>query len=760
MQIRYVHSNDVAITYGFDTLYGLKLEGTGELIKSVSGEEFRALLRRSRNSGRRDNVFSLVIKKTKLKCWPSDFENAYRTEIFLFTFSPILWKELEVLTGFKPMTGEELANSLFRVHTLTDEYYFEDRGVTFKNLPHFSEDTVFFPPVGKSYQTYWRNEVEKAKQVGEYPFIVMKALSYVPMNPDFTPLVKVPWEGVFWFRFNLNNVYGVLKNRASILSSERERKFWKEFSEKYKEGEADAGIMEITFISRKDVIPVEIFTSLGINPIEWSLDAEKIVKETPLLLAEENFEIISYPEDMAKFIPVSFVKTKSVKAVDTIYGINQFGEFVSYSFFDEGQSPHACIIAPARSGKSFLLQKLAVELMDVDPEALWSGEGLPEERDLPVYIRWFDVGFSAEFLVRLLKERGYPVEIVSPYPDVKVNPFEIDSYEDIDTAVTIVNLILTTKGEEALKGLEDAALRQTLMAYLDYKKELSFWLTEPIRILKDFYPETYRELLSKGYDDDTRIGEIADEYKVFSYPRTVDVIRIAKDLKLGLPDSATEELKAFDSLIRKLKVIAGIQNFKYWSDFSSSKAKLTYFDLSFIKGTSYFVPLYYAIYTKVVKEMRKLPVHTRKFFFSDEFHNITRIPLFAQAFEVLVREAAKYNTYLFMVTQEPIDIPEVVANNIGTKIFLKKAVEGEKESTGADMKFESSMKDYLKLSDEVVKVYSRLPKYTSLFVYSGGFFTFRVPLKRVELTLYESRTITEIETPDGIRIKKSYVEEE
>ncbi len=773
LNLRGINRDSVSITFGFDTLYGLKYEGVSEGVHTADLDKIRAVLKRARTSGKRDNIFTLVVKKSPVKCYPSDFHSAYRTEIFIFTFSELLAREFSgALPNYRLMSGVELANSLFRVHTLTDEYYFTGKIVENRNLPVFTEDTVFVPelprpfssipvlspPVGKSYPSYWKNEVEKARREGKFPFLVYKSPVISGMAPDLTVLASLEWSGAFFFRFNFNNVYGLLKSRASIFSSERERNFWKRISEEYKEGTVDLAVEEVTFITREESLPViELFSALGMSPLEWDFRSKKVIEDTPLLWAEDTFEVVVGPEKVASTIPVRILKTKQVDSVDTVYGRSACGEFVSYSFFEEGQSPHVLIIAPTRSGKSFLLQKLAVELMQVDPEKLWNGE--EADRDIPVFIRWFDVGFSAEFLVRLMKERGYPVEVISPYPDVKVNPFEIEKEEDIDSSITVVNLILESRKEEPLKGAEDTALRQVLLFWLLHREEINPWLLEEVSFLKEEYPEIYRDLKEKGYSDYTKIEEVVSLYPMFKYPRTVDIIRIARELKKNLPESAVDERKALEGLIRKLNVVAGIKNFRYWSSFTTGKQKLIYFDLSFIKETTYFVPLYYAIFTKVLRDMKRLPVNSRKFLFSDEFHNITKYRLFADSYDVLIREAAKFNIHLFMVTQFPKDVTPEIATSVGTKIFLKPAVDTG-SSDSPSKQFEEELKSYYRLTDEVVRAYTSLPKYTALFVYPGGYFTFQAPLKKVELTLYESRKITEIETPDGIRIRKSYVLEE
>jgi len=246
------------------------------------------------------------------------------------------------------------------------------------------------------------------------------------------------------------------------------------------------------------------------------------------------------------------------------------------------------------------------------------------------------------------------------------------------------------------------------------------------------------------------------DYAPFFYPTVMTVLKFIEELASKESDQTAKEAAA--SLRGKLRVLADDPNFNSWSSFSLEAADYAYIDLHYIKNLSSFPAIYLYLFLKALKEMRRENPHRPKLFVNDEFHNISRYPTFAKLFEVLAREAPKMNIYQFLISQDPADV-EHIKQSIGTRVFLKAAplVEGVES---AAKEFEDRARQVFNLNDEAVRELSTLPRFMPLFVYSGGHFTLAPPVSEVKLKLFESREITEIITPDGIRIKKTYVEEE
>jgi len=758
--IRWIREEHVEVNRAPKEVYGLKLLSPTEEYADLTQntDRIRSLILRMREFHSRASIFTLAVKRTRVKDFPAK-EPVYRTSVYLFTFLKTLWEELSSL-GFVKMDGWETANALFQCQTLTDEIYFdaEKRISTPKGIPVFARGVYFQPPEDRSYSYFVKGEIEKKKARCVYPFLkVFKASAVYPGTFNLETLFSLEWTGVFWFRFNLNNLLPLIKAKKRFYSSQFEIQGWNEIEAAYADGSLVLAEVEPTFITDQEKPPVErLFGSLGFNFLEWYSGFRSWIYDTPLYTIETTCSFFLDHERIASLLPLSFAKNTQKSDADTIYGISKKKELVVYSAFEEAQSPHKLFVAPTRSGKSFLTQKLVVEVMGIDPEKLWTGEGLPEDKKLPVKVVYFDVGFSAEFLVRLMKERGYSVEIISPHADIRLNPFELDGREDVDSVVGFVNMLLGVKGERGLESEEDFAFRGFLEYFvdnLDAFREL--WEEEELSFFRTADPSLYEEAKRLGYDDKTPVRELKKHFKRLSYPRIVDVISVLKGFIQELPESEKGKKKALLGVREKLKMISQINQFRYWSSFELPDRDFIYLDLAYIKEHSLFVPIYSAILYKVFKTLKKEKIDRHKFVINDEFHNVSTVPTFAKAYEKLIREAAKFNVHLWLITQEPTDFPKALVNNIGTKVILRPAGELGGAKEGA---FIRSVLEHFSL--DLPESAFDLPRYTPLFVYPSGWFTMRAPLSEVEFTLYESRKITEIETPDGIRIKKTYVAEE
>ena len=761
MRIQFIHDDCVIVNNAFKTLYGLKVVSGTESFVTADKDKVATTFRRGINSGRKDNFLFEAVKRTRVQGYPVK-GSTYKTEVFLFTFSPVILDEVsDVIPTARKMTGGETANALFRCHTLADEYYWRNKQIVNDNIPIFSKDTIFVPPVGRKYTEFFYNEIKKREGRKEYPFRVIKGLSPNTAEPDMETLFSLGWTGTLWLRFNFNNIYSVVKARSNLLSADKERKYWKDFAERYKAGEETIAILDTTFITSDKKPPyIPMFNALSLTPLEWFKDREKVIAETPLSYVDENFGIFIYPDRASNYAVSSFAKNYSAKGqADTIYGVNKNSEYTTYSFFKEAQSPHSLIIAPTRSGKSFFSQDLVTEMANVNVEKLFKGTIKPFK--LPIFVRYFDVGFSAEFLVELMKRRGFSVAVMNPMPDLRVNVMEIDSIEEVDISINLVNLILATKGMKPLNAVEEGFFRKaTEFIMMDKKK---FVYAPKIGIFKGEYPKAYARALELGYKDTNLISDLKEhDFDNFKYPTINDVIRMLNKMENNLPEGDKQSREVLTGLTFKLKAVEGIPNFKYWSDTSISGKDFVYFDLNNLKGTSLFVPAYMGILVRTIRQLKKADPKKIKLFINDEFHNVSKYEVFSKFFTVLAREAAKYNIYLVFISQNAEDVSKETASNIATKVFLKPASDepstGKKESPSA--LFEESVKEHYALNKEVVNQFNNLPKYTPLFIYPSGWFTLRMPVDEYKAKVFESREITEITTPDGIKIVKSYVNTE
>jgi len=749
---------------GITKVYGAYAESYSDEYKSVPTEIVKGLS--DKYFGDRPSWFWVGIKRTRVVDYKGEGVEPYRTEVlYLFSSKEDRDSVCSRLGTLKPLNAVALANKLFHFHAVVSPYHFTDDGLVLKGVPKINEDTIYSVLLRDKYSDLVYNEMEKARCRKDFPYRVYKSESPLTEEPDLERVFKNPWEGVIWIKIGVGNFYNTLKLRAQSLSVER-ASFWKEIAEKHRVGELPLCFVEITAITPdRFPLPQLVGQGLSFNFVEWFVRWDSNLFN-PIFTYEDSFSHFLTVERTAKLMPLSFGKTSFRKGDEpvTIYGISPYlgsvgsqvsGELFYFHLAEEGKF-HSVIVAPQRSGKSFTNQIIITTLAKIDVKALYNGTIRPFE--LPVKIVQFDVGFSAEFLVELLKARGFNVRIFPPKRTVKINPLEIDSVDEVLLAVNLINVLWETKSQNPLSPEELALLEKGIKVLM---KNPKLWSVnekgKTLESIKETHPHLFKYALSKGFKPKSLLAEAIKKLKpfeVFKYPILVDLVRI---LKILAEKSLNEgEKKAFRELATKLGYLTEMENFSSWSSMSFSPVDYFYIDLHYIKDVKeIFVPFYLAMLKKTLKMLGKLPFDVPKYLTVDEFHNFVNYKTFEKFFEVLVREAAKRNIYLSFISQNADDIPKGVVLNVRTRIILK----GQEGSRDSD--FLDSVKKYLNVPQEAIERYKELPRYCALVNYGEGeFFGAQFPVTKESLKVFESRKLPVLKTPDGIVIKKSFLPEE
>jgi len=743
-------------------LFGAKVESYSDEYEGIPEEVLLGLY--EKYFGSEKPVWLVIgIKRTKVRGYPDSFRAPYRTEVlYLFqTKEDRNFISSQVKT-FKPLGSLQLANTLFRFHSLVSPYYFTPKGLGLKGVTVIKPDTIYSALLRDKYKDFLLNEFEKRRCEGEFPFRIYKSLYPVTENPNLEKFFKTPWEGVAWIKVGLGNFYGTLRTRSESLSLEKSR-FWKEVAEKHRSGSLPLALVEITFLVPKNrTIPQTLGQYLGVSLTEWYLNWSSYVFD-PLFSYEDSCAHFFTIERTASVMPSSFGKTGVRKGDEPvyIYGMSpspfepKKGEAFYFHLAEEGKF-HSFIVAPQRSGKSVTNQIIISQLTGVDVKALYYGKVKPFR--FPVKVVQFDVGFSAEFFVELLRRRGFSVNVFPPDRTVKINPLEVDSADEVPLAVSLINLLWETKGGKSLSVEELGLLEKGIRELLEDK---GFWIVygdREISSIERSHPHLYRRALEKGLKPVSLLREaikLGSEFKTFDYPVMADLLRKLKQMR-ELSRSEIEK-RVLEELIFKVNSLTEIENFSTWSSISFTPVDYLYIDLHYVKEIKeLFVPLYLALLTKVMKLLSRHKFSTPKYVSVDEFHNFVSYEAFVKFFETLVREAAKRNIYLTFISQNVEDVPERILYNVRTRIILK-----GQEGSSRESDFIKAAAKRFALSEEAVKRYAELPRYSALITYGEGeFFGASFPITEASLKVFESRKIPVLKTPDGITIKKTFVEEE
>ncbi len=742
---------------GFKELFGLTSIGLTDGVETLTEEEGKAVALRLKDEPL-SSLF-LLVKRTPLENYPG---TAFKEELLLIT---PFEGALSLFEGnLKILTGEELARSMMRCLTYSSPYRVKGKKVElpYSNIP---ADSLFEPPLGSFYRSVFLNEIEKRKKRGDRIAIYKGA--YPVKAPEPQKLFQVPWSGILGIRFMFysKSLERVASARGGITQSRREdRALWGDFVRKIKNAQALPVLVETTLYldslwGEREANAV-LRGALGQEPLLWFEGYREWIENTFVAVSDDAFELF-YAGDretadscgLYPYWKLFFKKLGKNYEVSSpqVYGINKEKNFRSYHFFKEGNIPSAGSVAPPRSGKSFYNQGIVCQFAGINPKELLEGE--PEKKNLDAFVCYFDVGYSAEFLVKLLKLRGFSVEVVIPDESIRINPFEVEDSYDVEVAVKVINLLFEIRGEKGLTVGEEGILRKTLSFFAEDRSFLDYYQLNILYHEAEYRP-LYERALELGYDPFTPFSKLKEkEFDFLKHPTVNTVLKFLESLR-GVSKS---DVEAIDGLVKKLEEIRKIPNFSGWSTFSFKRREFIYFELSKIKESTLFAPLYLLIFTRALKEMRKVSPEKPKLFVNDEFHNITRYSQFKTLFEVLLREAPKFNIYTFLITQEPNDLKELV-NLLGTKILFKPAPEVE-GAVGEETTFEIQAREVFNLSEGAYRELRNLPKYTPLVVSASGYFTLSLPVGEAEKLVFESRKHTEIYTKDGHRIVKSYREE-
>ena len=433
-----------------------------------------------------------------------------------------------------------------------------------------------------------------------------------------------------------------------------------------------------------------------------------------------------------------------------IYGKSRLQNYVAFSYFDtdESENPHAIVLAPSGSGKSFESQGEIAQILDVDVGKLVRGEPITN-RDNPFRIRYFDKGYSAEIFFKLLKLRGYDVEIFSARPsELRFNPCEIFDEEDYEFSAHFVNAVLETLKLEPMQGDEVLLYIKTLRKAKEDDR-LKYYLSQKVSIVKSKSENLYRKIKEAGFKDDDLIADVVKKkgFENLSQPTLVDVHRL-------LTNTEGEVAK---NLLKKLSAVAEIPMFSFVSEIDIRSAKIFYLDIELLAESPYFVPLMLAILRRLFHQDKFFkPESEYAIYFFDEVHNLFRVEAFEKALSVQVKEARRFKVQVRYATQNPTDIPAPIILNMKTKILLAPQDETEKEV------FLSELLKHLGIENDKADpfyVFNKSPAYHATFWYSGGAFSLSLPVDEYKLKVFDSYRKV-LETDDGWVVVKTTAPEE
>ncbi|MEM1668926.1 MAG: hypothetical protein QXM53_09745 [Thermofilaceae archaeon] len=740
--VRHVFADSVELPLSKLRLYGFKLKSKSDVVKVVD-ENFIKRLSITKALKGTKYIFT-VITRNKINSF-------YYTEIYFFSYSKELCDVIKSELGniVESLTGLEIANLLYR----------------FLLIDIFSEFDTFEGKF-KQNKKFFKNDFEckiRFKELicevdWENTFCVVGGNFIGTDLTQYQKIFTLPWTGILYFVISLEDQIDNIKKK--LAQAMIERKGLVDLKEKYETKEVELGGISLYFFTKDKErgYLVSLFSSCGFVPLEKNFGKKLFILGTPFLVRDVDFLFQVPFSELVYYFPISYSKIEIPENV-LLYGKNRFGNFVGFNNFYECDNPHIMLFAPSGAGKSFFIQNCISQILRVDLEKIYEAKDFPKLKE-DVLIRHFDKGFSAELFYKLLKHRGYDVNIVSPrMHEMAYNICEVDVEEDYEFSLGLVNSILSALEQKPLEDLERVYYLRALKTIYSRPKE--YIGLNSISIEKLYYQykdnekfvEIYEKLRQKGYKDEDLIGDIKEKEFAFLQKATIlDVIRFlstSKELTLS-----TKEKEALDSTILKLEVISSYPIFTKPATFDFKHTKLFYFDYEFIYTHTFFVPIFLALLKKLIfvdkfyKKEEDLVLYI-----IDEAHNLFRREIFAELLTILIREARKYRIGLVFSTQNFVDIPASLIMNADTKMFLTPQEYSQKRA------YLQELARHIQVDldkEDLATVYYDMPMRQLTVWYKSGVFGLFMDVDKYKLMIFDSYR-KKLPLPEGQTLYKSMV---
>lgn len=642
-------------------LYGLELAGYDNVPNYLSDDTIKEIFRDYKKFD--DSYLFYCLHK----------QGKYQKQ-FLFSHNKNLLNSIATYYDLKFLSGQELLNAIFDLYL--QNTYFEENKQLKRNITIDFENDL--NPGFLSFKKVAKQAVYKNLSEIDI-FQSYKALEGVSKTDIGKIFRKIDFDGCVWicFDFCQKRIENNISTLINLSKWSGNKQTFMSLKEQYVAGETDLLIVNsVALLKQYNSSSLgSLGTSLKNAYIPKDIFRNEVLRKTPLKYKDVDFDFLVDSNYFKSYIATLHKKNHNKP---DIYGLDKNKSFVNYSFSGENNTPHMCIIAESGSGKSVSKQKIMAQMINLD-----FSSGYASELGKSVKIRSYDVGFSDEVFVELVKSntKNNVAHISSDFSSFAYNLVGIDfslSKEEIEAdlvfATDLVSVILQSQNAEPLNINESVLFKTTI------RKVYAEKLYQPykVRYLKETNTKLYTRLLELGFDDNFELRALQDdEFEYLKRPLLGDIAKYCK-IQSANQQIKQEDREAYSTLTMKL---LSIEQLELFSRFDSIKIENTDFlsmDLNNFKESSLFTPIFLCIFQKTYLKDRdnalkckRSGVQMPKLFYAiEEARNFFEVPYFETMLKKLAFEARKYNVHLCFIAQLPEHIPAGILKQLSTRIFL------------------------------------------------------------------------------------------
>jgi len=599
-------------------------------------------------------------------------------------------------------------------------------------IPTDEVDNLYFKQIFAEgvYGALVKDENPKEKKYHLYQGLNING-DYLSKELNLYALYSEPWYGYIAINMNFTHteikdfIVGVNNNVNFAEKNKDIRRIYKYASENSEELASISAVCNVVACIDR-IAPIDRLGGiLNVQFIPKRIRAKNIIYSTPLLYKDGSYDFVSPTRTLKHWVQVIHKKHNSVSRTQKhLYGRDVSHNFINYSWSETNASLHWAIVAPTRSGKTFAILKtiqsiLGAEIANKTEEEKQQNKllflsGQEEEGEISIInqkvikapklginrIVHFDVGQSAYPFVQELKHR-YPQKVHISTDNINNMRFGLLNIgfnkanatlneNDLLFSISIINLVLSLNsgGDEnaIITGGETAQFAKALIRVFtkrDYEG-LSIVQLEELGGYSEVIQRIYQRAKEQGvdmnkYSKTTELGLEGTELDFIQKPTLMVLLKeLTRKSKSTLVSE--KEIQTVNSLIAKLETIKSMPMFAFYDKQNIDESDYYYLELQQLKelGDKYFLPAYMItlrrLYRRDVNIAMSLKAKGKAvpdtIYIMEEVHNFTKIPLLEDYFEVITREASRYNIYFGFITQSPRDIPMKILNNIGSRMVL------------------------------------------------------------------------------------------
>lgn len=328
-----VEDDYIRINTPLQKLYGLELVGYDNVPNYLSDDTIKEIFRDYKKFD--DSYLFYCIHK----------QGKYQKQ-FLFSHNKNLLNSIAIYYDLKLLSGQELLNAIFDLYL--QNTYFEENKQLKRNITIDFENDL--NPGFLSFKKIAKQAVYKNLSEIDI-FQSYKALEGISKSDISKIFRKIDFDGCVWVFFDFNQ-RRIENNISFLINSSKwsgNKQIFVSLKEQYIAGDVELLIVNsVALFKRYDSSAIgSLGTSLKNAYIPKDIFRSEVLRKTPLKYKDSDFDFLVESNYFRNYIATLH---KRNNAKPDIYGLDKNKSFVNYSFSDENNTPHMCIIAESGSG--------------------------------------------------------------------------------------------------------------------------------------------------------------------------------------------------------------------------------------------------------------------------------------------------------------------------------------------------------------------------------------------------------------------------